>query len=153
MTPPAASSSEPHDKSAMTEQPSPRPQAYADAVRGTRHVFVRGLEVQSVVGVHAHEKRAAQRLVVGVDMTVRENRGGHHDRLDKVLDYGETVRRIQAICRNGHVNLIETLAERIAESCLEDRRVLAVRVRIEKPDAVPECTAVGIEIERLQPLS
>lgn len=137
----------------MSEHRSHRPPPYADAVRGTRHVFVEELEVEAVVGVHDYEKRAAQRLIIGVDLTVREDPAGHADRLAKVVDYGALVRRIQAICRAGHVNLIETLAERIADGCLEDARVLAVRVRIKKPDAIAACAAVGIEIERLQPLT
>jgi dihydroneopterin aldolase len=47
-----------------------------------------------------------------------------------------------------HVNLIETLAERIARQCLSDGRVQRVRVRIEKPDVARSFKGVGIEIER-----
>ena len=55
---------------------------------------------------------------------------------------------IAKLVQSGHVNLIETLAERIAANCLADPRVLSIRVRIEKPDALPSCRSVGIEIER-----
>jgi len=48
----------------------------------------------------------------------------------------------------GHVNLVETLAERIAGDCLADARVAAVRVRIEKPDVIANAQAVGVEIVR-----
>ena len=60
---------------------------------------------------------------------------------------------LAALVQSGHVNLIETLAERIADHCLADRRVAGVRVRIEKPEAVPSCRSVGIEIERHRPAS
>ncbi len=125
----------------------------ADAMRGTRHVFVRELEVEATVGVHAHEKRGPQPLLISVDLTVREDPGDHRDQLGRVVCYESIVRLIQGICRNGHLNLIETLAEHIAEGCLEDRRVLAARVRVEKPDALSECRSVGIEIERHQALT
>ena len=46
------------------------------------------------------------------------------------------------------MNLVETLAERFAESCLRDKRVAAARVRIEKPDIIPNARSVGVEIER-----
>ncbi len=122
----------------------------ANAAARTRHVFVRDLEVWATVGVHAHEKRAPQRLVMSVDLTVHEATSPLHDRLENVVCYEQVVRHIQKICRAGHVNLIETLAEKIAEKCLTDPRVLAVRIRIEKPDILAECASVGVEIERLQ---
>jgi len=137
----------------MTKQSIRRSLFEADAVRGLAHVFVRDLEVEAVVGVHDHEKLRPQTLVISIDLTVRELPGERSDSLHEVVCYEDVVRKVQAICSDGHVNLIETLAERIADSCLEDNRVHAVRVRVEKPEAFSECASVGIEIERLQPLS
>lgn len=137
----------------MTEKPTSRPFAFADARRGTRHVFVRGLELFAVVGVHEHEKKQAQQLIVSVDLNVVEDSESHQDKLKNVVCYEGIVRNIQAICTSRHVNLIETFAEEIAQKCLEDKRILAVRVCIEKPDIIEECASVGVEIERLQTLS
>jgi dihydroneopterin aldolase len=124
---------------------------YADAAAGTRHVFVRDLEVTTIIGVHDDEKRAPQRVIASVDMQVREAGPVRSDRLHDVLDYAGVVRTIERICKAGHVNLLETLAERVAEACLVDGRVLAVRVRLEKPDVIANARSVGIEIERRQP--
>ena len=55
---------------------------------------------------------------------------------------------MKAIIAAGHINLVETLAERIADFCLSDRRVAAARVRVEKSGAVVEAAGVGVEIER-----
>ena len=49
----------------------------------------------------------------------------------------------------GHIHLIETLAEKIAARCLQDLRIQVVRVRIEKPDVLPACRSIGIEITRM----
>lgn len=122
---------------------------YADAQAGTRHVFVSNLEVLTIIGVHDAEKRAPQRVVATVDLKVRETGPTRSDRLVDVLDYAEVVRLVERLTRQGHVNLLETLAERIAEGCLADNRVLAVRVRLEKPDVIPNARSVGIEIERV----
>ncbi len=137
----------------MTEQRASHRQPRADGVRGTRHVFVRELAVKALIGVHDHEKNQAQRLIISVDLTVAEEPAGHDDKIENVVCYGEIAERVQTICGRGHVNLIETLAEHIAQACLEDRRVRAVRVRIEKPDALADCSSVGVEIERLQALT
>ena len=58
------------------------------------------------------------------------------------------MKKVDAIIAEGHVNLVETLAERIAAACLKDRRVMAARVRIEKPEIIPNARSVGVEIER-----
>jgi dihydroneopterin aldolase len=58
---------------------------------------------------------------------------------------------VRTIADSRHFNLVETLAERIGEACLADRRVLAVRIAIEKPDVLPGCRSVGIAIERTAP--
>ena len=134
----------------MTETPIIRSAVYADALKKTRHVFVRGLQVEARVGIYEHEKQQVQRLIVSVDLTVREERDGNEDQLEKVVCYETVVKRIKAICSQGHVNLIETIAERIAQDCLEDWRVLAARVCVEKPDVFDDCETVGIEIERLR---
>jgi dihydroneopterin aldolase len=55
---------------------------------------------------------------------------------------------IKRLIRQGHINLVETLAERIAAQCLEDHRILSAKVRVEKLDIMPEASAVGVEIER-----
>ena len=137
----------------MTEQTLKRSQFEADVIRGLAHVFVRNLEVEATVGVHEHEKLEPQPLRISVDLTVRELPGSVSDNLDQVVCYEDVVHKVQAICEDDHVNLIETLADRIADSCLKDARVHAVRVRVEKTQAFAECASVGIEIERLQPLT
>jgi dihydroneopterin aldolase len=113
-----------------------------------RRVFVHDLEIVASVGLLEYEKRYEQRIVVSADLFVRDDYDGVSDRLADVLDYGRLVDDIVRLVQREHVNLIETLAERIATQCLADERVASVRVRIEKPEVLPSCRAVGIEIER-----
>jgi dihydroneopterin aldolase len=116
--------------------------------RGPRRVFVRDLEIVASVGVLEHEKRYEQRIVISAELLVRDEYDGVSDRLADVLDYSKVVDGIVRLVQNEHVNLIETLAERIAAECLADARVETVRVRIEKPEVMQSCRSVGIEIER-----
>jgi len=115
---------------------------------GIRRVFVRDLEIVASVGVFEHEKRYEQRILLSAELAVRDDYDGVSDRLEDVLDYSALVEGIALLVQQEHVNLLETLAERIAWHCLSDRRVESVRIRIEKPDALPMCRSVGVEIER-----
>ncbi|MCU0887027.1 MAG: dihydroneopterin aldolase [Rubritepida sp.] len=118
-----------------------------------RHVFVRGLELQARLGVHAHEKVAPQRIVVHVDLAVRDDGPDiGPDSLPRVVDYEHVVKAARAAVAGGHVLLVETLAETLAALALQDARVLRARVSIEKPDAFPDAAAVGVTVERVQRL-
>jgi len=64
------------------------------------------------------------------------------------VSYEIVVKKVEAILAQGHINLVETLAERIAVSLLEDARIRRVRVGVTKPDALPDGIKVGVVIER-----
>ena len=133
-------------------QPKPlRAAPIADGRAGLRHVFVRDLLVSCRIGVHRHEKRIDQPVRINLDLAVSEGAAPSRDRLSDVLDYEEIVDRVRRIAGRGHTNLLETLAERIAAACLEDSRVRAARVRVEKLDVFPDAASVGVEIERFNP--
>ncbi|MFO0995579.1 MAG: dihydroneopterin aldolase [Alphaproteobacteria bacterium] len=132
----------------MTQPKLLRPSPIADARAGLRHVFVRDLLVSCRIGVHRHEKRIDQPVRINLDLAVSEGSQPLRDRLGDVLDYEEIVERVRRIAGRGHINLLETLAERIAGACLEDARVRSARVRVEKLDVFPDAASVGVEIER-----
>jgi dihydroneopterin aldolase len=131
-----------------SDDPARKPAAPGNRAPGLRRVFVRDLEIIASVGVFEHEKRYEQRIIVSADLFVSDTYDGTSDRLADVLDYSKVVEGIARLVQSEHVNLIETLAERIAAHCLADARVECVRVRIEKPEVLPSCRSVGIEIER-----
>jgi 7,8-dihydroneopterin aldolase/epimerase/oxygenase len=120
----------------------------ANAANRMRHVFVRDLDIMALIGIYDHEKINPQRIIVNVDLSVHESGGAMSDEIDHVVSYEIVVKKIEAIVAAGHVNLVETLAEKFAEACLKDKRVAAARVRIEKPDIIPNARSVGVEIER-----
>ncbi len=120
----------------------------ASAASGLRHVFVRDLELMALIGIYEHEKRDPQRIIVNIDLSVKEGEGPKDDDISHVVSYEVVVKKVEAIIAEGHTNLVETLCEKIAASCLRDKRVVAARVRVEKPDIIPNARSVGVEIER-----
>jgi dihydroneopterin aldolase len=127
----------------------------ADAARGLRHVFLRDLVLPASIGVHAHEHAGPQRVRINVDLGVEDDGARAlsrasvgRDELRRVVDYEGVANAVRAIVAGGHVMLVETLAERIAESCLSDARVHLARVRVEKLDVFADAASAGVEIER-----
>jgi dihydroneopterin aldolase len=118
----------------------------ANAAARLRHVFVRDLEILSSIGIYEQEKLKPQRIIVNIDLSVQEGSGD--DDISHVVSYEIIVKKVEAIIAEGHTNLVETLCEKIAATCLKDSRVMAARVRVEKPDIIPNARSVGVEIER-----
>jgi 7,8-dihydroneopterin aldolase/epimerase/oxygenase len=120
----------------------------ANAASRVRHVFVRDLECMALIGIYDHEKEKAQRIIVNIDLSVQESDVPMDDDISHVVSYEIIAKKVESILAEGHINLVETLCEKIAQSCLKDKRVLAARVRVEKPDIIPNARSVGVEIER-----
>ncbi len=127
----------------------------ASAAQTLRHVFLRDMVLQASIGVHAAEHEAKQRVRINIDLAVIDDAARNlsraapgRDILSRVVDYEAVADRVRAIVASGHVSLVETLAERIALSCLLDGRVRLARVRVEKLDVFADTASVGVEIER-----
>ncbi len=117
----------------------------------SRRVFVRDLVLPCLIGVHRHEQDGRQRVRINLDLEVIESDGPIQDRLANVMCYEALVADVRAVVGAGHVNLVETLAERIAAVCLGNADVCAVKVRVEKLDVFADAGSVGVEIERYRP--
>lgn len=115
---------------------------------GRARVFIQGLDVMASIGVHPHEHDREQRIIVDVTLDLGELPPPRNDRLGETVDYQAVARQVEAFARDGHVQLVETLAERIAAWCLEDPRVIAATVRVAKPEALENAFAAGCEITR-----
>lgn len=130
--------------SPLSETPPAAPVAASVAKVIVTKVFVRGLKVDAQIGVYDHEHGRAQPLVVDVELDVA---AVHCERLGDTVNY-ETLRDAAfAIAAAGHIDLVETFAERLAQACFDDHRVTRARVRVEKPLALaPHAAAAGVEI-------
>jgi 7,8-dihydroneopterin aldolase/epimerase/oxygenase len=98
-------------------------------------IELRGRRIRGHHGVFEHERTDGQDFVVDVVLDVDTSAAAHSDDLADTVDYGVLAHRIAGIVGGDPVNLLETLAQRIATACLDDARVAAVDVRVHKPGA------------------
>ena len=113
-----------------------------------RCLLIRDLVLPCSIGVHEHERHATQRVRINVRVEVTDDERPIGDSIANVVSYETIVDGIRAIVAGGHINLVETLADRIVALCLANRRVSRVRVRVEKLDLYPDADGVGVEVER-----
>ena len=114
---------------------------------GSRRIFVRDLKLTASIGVLDHERETPQDLIVTITLDV-DDRPLARDHIEEAVDYRRPVEHARAILEAGHIDLVETFAERLAEACLAEPGVLAAQIRVEKPAAIPGAAAAGVEITR-----
>ena len=125
----------------------------ASATRGLRRVFIRDLVLPARIGIHDHEREQTQPVIINVDASVEEAvEGADETKTDTIADvvcYETLTEQIKEVLADGHIDLVEVLAEDIATRLLADPRIIWLRIRLEKPEAIAEAAGVGVEIERL----
>jgi dihydroneopterin aldolase len=109
----------------------------------TSKIFVRNLVLDISIGAHSHELHGMQKVRFSVEMTV-PTITDHGDKVHNIVPYHLIVDRIKEIVGEGHVELVETLSQRIARAAMEDIRVIDVTVTIEKLEIIPGAEAAGI---------
>lgn len=128
---------------AATQPETPFEPAAATRIVGAK-IFVRALKIEAEVGVYAHERGMTQPLIVDVELDVTTV---HAERLSQTVNYETIAAAARDLAAEGHIELVEMFAERLAERCLADPRVTRARVRVEKPMALaPQAQAAGVEI-------
>jgi 7,8-dihydroneopterin aldolase/epimerase/oxygenase len=120
------------------------PQAEPVGARYT--VTVRGLVLMCSIGIRARERERRQRVRISVDLVAIDAFPGDERR--RVINYEKIVAAIREIAHAGHIDLCESLGERICTACFADPRVEWVRVWVEKLDVFDDAEGVGAVLER-----
>lgn len=111
-------------------------------------VYIRELEIETVIGIYDWERRIRQIVSLDLDMASDIRRAAQAEDIDQALDYKAVSKRLIAFVEGSEYQLIETLAEKIALIVLEEFDVSWLRLRLGKPGAVTGARDVGVIIER-----
>lgn len=109
-------------------------------------LVLRGIETVGYSGVYAAERRDGQRFVADVVLGLDSRAAAASDDVHDTVDYAALVSMVTAALADDPVNLIETLAERIARLCLGNERVQWVEVTVSKPDAPLDATVADVAL-------
>lgn len=116
-----------------------------------RHVFIRDLIIQCIVGVLENEQHIPQRVRINLNMYVQEDRLIETHELPDVVCYDQIIQKVTRLMNERRFRLLETAGNQIAKLCLEDVRISRIRIMLEKLDVYTNAGSVGIEIWRSQP--
>ena len=111
-------------------------------------IFLRGLEVECIIGFIEWERRIKQTVVIDLELPVDCRRASQTDEVADTLDYKKVAKRVIAFVETSEFKLVETLAQRLALLVLAEFDLEWVRLSINKPGAIRGSRDVGVSIER-----
>jgi dihydroneopterin aldolase len=116
--------------------------------RAADKIFLRGLEVECIIGFIDWERRVKQRIQIDLELPVDCTRAARSDDVVDTLDYKSVAKRVIAFVEASEFMLVETMAHRMAMVILEEFGIEWVRIWINKPGAIRGSRDVGVAIER-----
>ena len=111
-------------------------------------ITIRDIALRCIIGVYPEERREKQDIVVSVALYADLLRAGRTDELTETIDYKAVKKAIVGLVESSEFQLVEALAQTIADVCLTFDRVEQVDVTVEKPGALRFARTVAVEISR-----
>jgi dihydroneopterin aldolase len=111
------------------------------------HIFIRDFRLQTLIGFHRRERAVPQTVRFDLEIGIANAAVFASDKVTDCIDYEKVTQRVREIAA-GHVNLVETLAERVARLLLEEFGAAWVKVSIAKLGILRDVGLVGVSIER-----
>jgi dihydroneopterin aldolase len=113
----------------------------------TGTLFIKDLVLRCIIGINAEEKASKQDEIVNITMWVDFKTALQTDSIENAINYALIYEKILSLADKEEFDLQETLAKRIADICLADKRVLKVKVSCEKPHIFKFSKSAGVELE------
>ncbi len=111
-------------------------------------IYIRDLALRCIIGLYPEEREKKQDVLINATLITDLRAAGHSDDLSDTVDYKAIKVNILDFVEHSRFQLIESLADGIAEICLKDPRVQSATVTIDKPGALRFCKSVAVEITR-----
>jgi len=111
-------------------------------------IFLKNLEIETVIGIYDWERKIKQTVVLDLEMATDISKAAASDHIDDTLDYKAVAKRLIQYVGDAKFELVETLTEKVAEIILNEFNVPWVKVVLNKQGAIRGAQGVGIIIER-----
>ena len=117
-------------------------------IKNTYKILINDLTLDAFIGIHDFEKKKKQKIAISLSLNVNDNISGIEHKIENFVSYEHIVADIKSILKSGHIELLETLGEKIVDLCFLDERVMTIKLKLEKLEVFKETRSVGIEIFR-----
>ena len=114
------------------------------------HIFIRDFRLQTLIGFHRRERVVPQTIRLDLEIGIANRAVFGSDKVTDCIDYDKVTTRIREVA-GAHVNLVETLADKVAGMVLDEFGAAWVKVSIAKLGILKDVGLVGVTVERSKP--
>lgn len=114
-------------------------------------IFLQDLRIETVVGIWDWERKIRQTVSIDLEMGADIARAAREDDINETLNYKKVAKRVQQFVADSEFQLVETMAQRIADTILGEFDMPWIQVRVSKPGAIRNAKNVGVLIRRENP--
>ena len=111
-----------------------------------RTVLIKDFIIYEIIGIHQNEKVNKQKIIFNIVIDVNQNIYPDENDLSSIVDYEKITNKLKKLAQNKKYNFLESLAEDSFNEIFEDKRINSVKIKIEKPEAIANAQAVGVEV-------
>jgi dihydroneopterin aldolase len=111
-------------------------------------IFLQDLKVETIVGIWDWERKIRQTVSIDIEMAADVAKAAINDNIEGTLNYKAVAKRVQQFVGDSEYQLVETLAEKIAETVLAEFDIPWIQLRVSKPGAIRNAKNVGVVIRR-----
>lgn len=111
-------------------------------------IFLEQVKVETKLGVPDWERMLTQTIILDLDIGMPHSRGCQTDSIEDTIDYGAVVSRIRKSLNENSFKLVEALAEHVCQIILTEFGAPWVKIKVAKPNILPNLKALGVVIER-----
>ena len=111
-----------------------------------RTVFIKDFVIEEIIGVHEHEKIKKQKIKFNIVLDIDQNTLPDEQDIKSIVDYEKITNKLESLTKRKKYNFLESLAEDSFKEIFKDRRINAVTIKIEKPEAIKNAKSVGVEV-------
>jgi len=108
---------------------------------------IKGLRVETLIGIHPWEQTQKQELYLNIDCTIDILKAAAHDRIEDALDYQQLAEELSALMEQNHFQLVETALQCIADYLKNKKHIAHGKIEIIKPNALPQAESVRVSLE------
>ena len=111
-----------------------------------RKVLISDLTLLMSIGIHDFEKKQKQQIKFNIEIDINSSLKPSNNNLNTIVNYEDVINNIKTLTQKKHYDLLEVLAEDIFFNLFENKNIIKVKLKIEKPEIIKNTTSVGIEI-------
>jgi 7,8-dihydroneopterin aldolase/epimerase/oxygenase len=111
-----------------------------------RKVLIKDLIFNTSIGIHDFEKKQKQQIKFNIEIDINSSLKPSNTNLNTIVNYEDIITSIKILTQKKHYDLLEVLAEDIFLDLFENKNIIKIKLKIEKPEIIKNTTSVGIEI-------